>query len=469
MKLITPSLNIEQSNSFKNDCFHRKPFANDLFNLIKDSDDGLIISLDGQWGDGKTTFVKMWQPFLTEKSIPNLYIDVFQNDYSDDAFTTIISEIIAYIELHCPSEKPAFLEATKKVVKKILPLGAKIAIKALSLNLIDKVDIEEISKIKDDIATKVGDETEKILEERLNAHNNESNVIEVFKKQLEELPKKLSNQNHHQKLVIIIDELDRCRPSFAVEILEKIKHFFLVPNIFFVLVMNKKQIESSIQKIYGDIDAHTYLQKFIHVETRLPKNMGDSHYRHNISYVNQYTEKLFELHGMNQNTKVLEDKNGLIYYLNLFGLHFNLSLRQLEKIFTNLVLIYSSDKLDKDPIKKCHKGYITSMIVFISILKIKYPELFSQLSLRNLSHIEFNKKLKISEILKLSDNYSSDYKLCDDNLLKLINNMTYSIEEEQQLLKTDLSKLIKNNDGSNQIYIPNIVSILIKTLSFNVN
>ena len=58
-----------------------------------------------------------------------------------------------------------------------------------------------------------------------------------------------------KKLVFLIDELDRCRPTYAVETIEKIKHLFSVPGIIWVLVMNKEQIESSIQKVYGTINS----------------------------------------------------------------------------------------------------------------------------------------------------------------------------------------------------------------------
>ena len=73
-------------------------------------------------------------------------------------------------------------------------------------------------------------------------------------------------------VIFIIDELDRCNPSYAVKVLEHIKHIFDVPNIFFVLVINKEQLEYAVKGYYGSetIDAANYLRRFIDVEYNMP-------------------------------------------------------------------------------------------------------------------------------------------------------------------------------------------------------
>ncbi|WP_409049648.1 P-loop NTPase fold protein [Serratia sp. BIGb0234] len=71
--------------------------------------------------------------------------------------------------------------------------------------------------------------------------------------------------------MFIIDELDRARPDFSLEILEKIKHVFSTNNFVFILSMNREQFQKVIVKRYGDIDARLYLSKFIHHWFTLPK------------------------------------------------------------------------------------------------------------------------------------------------------------------------------------------------------
>ena len=75
-----------------------------------------------------------------------------------------------------------------------------------------------------------------------------------------------------QKLVIFIDELDRCRPNFAIEMLERIKHYFDDDRIIFVASVNREQLIHSISKYYGtNFDSTGYLDKFFDRNVYLPK------------------------------------------------------------------------------------------------------------------------------------------------------------------------------------------------------
>src|SRR5690606_32386565 len=136
-------------------------------------------------------------------------------------------------------------------------------------------DIDALSEIGDDVAADTSETIAGLVQERLDAHSKENDLIQSFRESLSDLPVNLMD-NSSGRLVIIIDELDRCKPSFAVEVLEKIKHLFSVKNVVFLLVMHKQQLEEAIRSVYGaNIDAHTYLQKFINVETSIPKRVAD--------------------------------------------------------------------------------------------------------------------------------------------------------------------------------------------------
>ena len=72
-------------------------------------------------------------------------------------------------------------------------------------------------------------------------------------------------------LVFIIDELDRCRPTFAIELLERVKHIFDVPNIVFVFGINRDELTKSLVSVYGEIEAGEYLRRFFDMEFILPE------------------------------------------------------------------------------------------------------------------------------------------------------------------------------------------------------
>lgn len=117
-------------------------------------------------------------------------------------------------------------------------MGEKVEIANIFNEGIDKLSDEEIKTIFDD-------------------YNQYYNRREIMREKLTEL---IPN---HGKLWIFIDELDRCRPDFAVKTMEIIKHFFDITNVVFVFSVDLEQLSKTIQKVYGiGIDTDAYLRKF---------------------------------------------------------------------------------------------------------------------------------------------------------------------------------------------------------------
>lgn len=384
MKLVTPSLVVENSDGFKNDVLQRQQFGDALSNLVTRSTDELVISLDGKWGEGKTTFVKMWQGLLKEKGIPSIYIDAFQNDYTEDAFISIASAITSYVDQHSAETQKIsdFEDRAKKVGVRLLSWTAKIGIKAATLGIIKESDIDALSEIGDDVAADTSETIADLVKERLSAHRKETELIQSFRESLSDLPATLMN-NSSGRLVIVIDELDRCKPSFAVEVIEKIKHLFSVKNIVFLLVMHKQQLEEAIRSVYGsNIDAHTYLQKFINVETSIPKRVSDRY----SNDIESYIMKLLQLHEI----ATWGDDRNIIDCLIPLAQHFNLSLRQLEKVFTNLAIIYSTS------VERNLR--LVPIIVFIAVVKVVNPNVFGNLLLCKISFSTLCEQLGLREL-----------------------------------------------------------------------
>jgi translation elongation factor EF-G len=91
----------------------------------------------------------------------------------------------------------------------------------------------------------------------------------------------LSNyaEKSEKPLVFVIDELDRCRPDFALELIEQVKHLFSVPKLTFLLVLNREQLEETIKACYGNgIRASSYLQKFVNIWLSLPRKFDNTQY-----------------------------------------------------------------------------------------------------------------------------------------------------------------------------------------------
>ena len=217
----------------------------------------------------------MWQGLLNESKIQNIYIDAFANDYLDDAFIAVTITDFADKNAKNKSKASEFKDKAKNVGGKLLTWTARLGVKAATLGLIKESEIEELKDIKGDLANSSSAVVSGFIEERLNSHSKDIELLATFREALSELPSTL-NDSEGKPLVIIIDELDRCKPTYAVEIIEKIKHLFSVNNIVFVLVMNKKQLEESVKCIYGqEIDAHAYLQKLFILKPQFPSALAN--------------------------------------------------------------------------------------------------------------------------------------------------------------------------------------------------
>ncbi|WPX88519.1 hypothetical protein PsasTeo6_21976 [Pseudomonas asiatica] len=370
MKIITPCF--VPPDNFDVDTFQRRDFSSALTNVVTSTNEPLVISLNGSWGVGKTTFIKMWQGELRKENTHSIYIDAFSNDHSDNAFLVVASAIIDYARVHHAPQTGELMEKAKTVGTQLMSIGAKIALRAATLGVLKETDIEALEGVKDSISESLSDFAGSIIEEKLKSFNKDRLAIESFKAYLSALPEGLAKEEAPRPLVVVIDELDRCRPSFAVEVLEKIKHLFSVENVIFVLVINKLQMEESIRSTYGsNIDAHTYLQKFISLEATLPRRKD-----RNSNDLKVYSELLSRLHEFPEDLRIdLEEGAEKI------GNHFDLTLRQLERSYSNIAVFYTATGT--------HQNYHPSVVVLISVLKVVNPELFNKVGSHGIHYQAF--------------------------------------------------------------------------------
>lgn len=175
--------------------------ATTLMEIFKEAEESVFL-LDGSWGSGKTTLVRAWMKYLegnknTDKPAwKTIYVDAYQNDFNDDPLLAIGEGILSL---------QSGQKALKESFASLLTSKWTRAITATGL-----VPGGEIAR--------------KALEELLQPDETLADRIQKFRRDLKNL-KSLAND---RKVVIFIDELDRCRPTYAIEMLEKVKHIFSV-------------------------------------------------------------------------------------------------------------------------------------------------------------------------------------------------------------------------------------------------
>ncbi|WP_279502147.1 KAP family P-loop NTPase fold protein [Aeromonas veronii] len=213
-----------------------------------------VLNLNAEWGAGKTWFIKRWYMEL-KAHYPTVYIDAWQQDFSDDPLLTVISSIIDQLKMIAGKENP-IPEGMRQRLLGLFKVGGKLALKAA----IKKAGLEE-----DDFSLE-GDDANQLVDALCSNQKERYESIQYLKQEIRQWVEgavALGNGELDYPAFILIDELDRCRPSYAVEMLETIKHIFDIPRVVFVLATDTEQLQHAVKVIYGsEFDAYTYLSRF---------------------------------------------------------------------------------------------------------------------------------------------------------------------------------------------------------------
>ncbi|WP_429093010.1 KAP family P-loop NTPase fold protein [Aeromonas veronii] len=213
-----------------------------------------VLNLNAEWGAGKTWFIKRWYMEL-KAHYPTVYIDAWQQDFSDDPLLTVISSIIDQLKMIAGKENP-IPEGMRQRLLGLFKVGGKLALKAA----IKKAGLEE-----DDFSLEE-DDANQLVDALCNNQKERYESIQYLKQEIRQWVEGavgLSEGELDYPAFILIDELDRCRPSYAMEMLETIKHIFDIPRVVFVLATDTEQLQHAIKVVYGEgFDAKAYLRRF---------------------------------------------------------------------------------------------------------------------------------------------------------------------------------------------------------------
>lgn len=259
--------------TIKDDVIKRNDTLKKFISILYSLEDNNIISLNGEWGSGKTFFVKQIEKVISnlngnvDKEIADfiddfknkelkdiniqgkmetIYFNAWEYDSSQDPLIALIYSIIAN-----NSELKDMVQIREKIGDKIARIISSLNFGASFLG--GKVSVEYHHNYR---------ENKNITEEIISMEQ----IKEVFNQLLQDIM-----AEKVEKLIIFIDELDRCNPSFAVKVLERVKHFFDDERFIFVFSVNLNELQYTIKKFYGEgIDGYAYLDKFFDLSFSLP-------------------------------------------------------------------------------------------------------------------------------------------------------------------------------------------------------
>ncbi|MEC4723422.1 P-loop NTPase fold protein [Noviherbaspirillum sp. CPCC 100848] len=308
---IDPSAQTSSDNYatiWKEDLLDRKENAHFLTNYLtkrytaakaKGRADTIVLNIRAQWGFGKTFFVERWIKELKHSGYPVVAFDAWTNDFSEDPLIGFIAAIDEALTEHykkVPNVTKVLdraLSAGRKLIKPVsLGIAGALTKKLADLTLDEISDLlaqpDEIQsadknktensdeKDGDNIVTEVKSVVAEAAAAAVKEHLGKKETIAIFRDRLKQLINVLEKEAGCQlPIFIFIDELDRCRPNYAIELLEAIKHLFGVPGIYFIASTNLDQLIHSVRAIYGEgFDAEHYLKRFFDQEYFLPAPDG---------------------------------------------------------------------------------------------------------------------------------------------------------------------------------------------------
>ncbi|MBU3562774.1 MULTISPECIES: P-loop NTPase fold protein [unclassified Polynucleobacter] len=237
--------------AFTDDALDRKKLAEGIYKLLEGLPKG-VVAIDGDWGIGKTWFGENLEALIKERNQFNVvWIDAFEADWVDDPALTLISSMGAALGA---AERKNLFDSVAPLIARAVPNLAKAAAKTAG-NLIG---INE--DVLDTAADILKDESEEIIRAKLDELAERKEVLEHLKR----LIAKHIKEAKGEKVIVIVDELDRCSPAYAIRLLERLKHLFDIEGVAFLLLWNRLQIKQAVEAFYGaGTDGSMYLDKFI--------------------------------------------------------------------------------------------------------------------------------------------------------------------------------------------------------------
>lgn len=333
-----------------------------IANIIKDSTPHFTIGIYGEWGTGKTTLMKAIEKNLSTEGVPKneqkilpVWFNAWQYDREEHLATISLMKTVAY-EM---SGHKKFDAISKTILKGLTILG-----KDLTQNLIQE------------IVSKGGFEKEDDLEEKIN-HLNELyrdsiyfDGLKKIKQQMEDIRK---SGGKDFRVVIFIDDLDRCSPDKALEILESIKLFLGMEGFIFVVGLSHKTVTELITKAYAatGVKGEDYIKKIIQIPIKIPAWSQES--------ILDLIENKIKMNLHEEYTNFLSQNSDMIARV------VDYNPRQLKRFVNNVIIAFETftSKANSPEIK-------FNDIFLVKILKSEWPDFYTEI-VRNKDFLEILK------------------------------------------------------------------------------
>ena len=260
IRIQPQDLEVPQDNPFEHDLLGRREAIHALTNIIGSIEGPCVLAVDSEWGMGKTTFLRMWEQHLRNERFPVVEFNAWETDFVGEPFLALSEEITGGLAEYDGGQQTGNLRmAATRVLSTALPALVRVGLGSIPY-----------------VGSPISGEFDRFLEEQTaknaSSYKEAKDAIEEFRTALQHSAAQLADASGGKPIVVVIDELDRCRPSYAVELLEVAKHLFTVDKVVFILTVDRAQLAHSVRVLYGnEFDATGYLRRFFDIDFLLPE------------------------------------------------------------------------------------------------------------------------------------------------------------------------------------------------------
>lgn len=360
------------AKAFEPDYLNRKALAVEWTDALLSTriNHHLVISVSGDWGTGKTYLAKNWYKYLEEQEYFTCYIDAHKKDYAEDPLLVFVKELNANINQYYKTNMGFWWKVRNKipVLKNKVPkflIHSSIFIAGVEVSSV-------ISAIRTIIQV-----AQKFLSSKI---KDKIKYLELYEKYISDFREALVKFTclFDKPVVIFIDELDRCNPKFVIKLIEQLKHIFEIPNLAFILTVNKKELSNTIKGIYGsEMDGYAYYKKFTtHDFTLYPIEQIDEIL---INEFIKYTTNKYNEYNLSHD---------FIGMASSLSKRLNLSLRDIEQVLDHLY--YIKEKVTQE----YHKEYLIICFFYRAVYVKDYHLLTTY---RREFELIYNNEIKLKE------------------------------------------------------------------------
>lgn len=327
-------IDVPEDDPFRHDLLGRKESVEVLTHLVGSLEGPCVLAVDAAWGSGKTTFLRIWVQHLRNRGFPVVGFNAWETDFSGDPFVALSTELTEGLKGYTDGTLAAKIDNTRIVAKEVIRRAVPGLIRVATAGILD------VDKI---LERELGQAFASYAEKRLSDYQEAQKSVKEFRSALQDMADTVSKSRGNRPLIVVIDELDRCRPSYAVELLEVAKHLFAVDGIVFVLAVNRSELAHSIKALYGgDFDALGYLRRFFDVDFRLPDPERNA-------FINAMLDaiRIDDYFGRTKDQAARNDFEAVRDLLQKFFSSPDLSLRRIAQAIYRLGLVFGSLRHDQ--------------------------------------------------------------------------------------------------------------------------